>query len=114
VATFDLSSNANELWPMVGMPGRPGGVRDNSGRVPGVLLKIINYFRRMCREEFSEPATQMIFDLMNNSQEDKWLQFACAKELLDRAWGSPKNISLSSLSRMLLWCTKLKKRRANV
>jgi hypothetical protein len=57
VATFDLSSNANELWPMVGMPGRSGGVRDNSGRVPGVLHKIIKYFRRMCRDKFSEPAT---------------------------------------------------------
>jgi hypothetical protein len=32
----------------------------------------------------------MIFDLMNNSPEDKWLQFACAKELLDRGWGKSK------------------------
>ena len=69
--------------------GRSGGARENAGRIPGVSIKVISDFRKTCREKYSEAAAQKIFDLMNASQ-NEWLILACAKELLDRAWGKPR------------------------
>jgi inosine/xanthosine triphosphate pyrophosphatase family protein len=70
--------------------------RDDSGQFvkgisgnPGGRPKDADQVRALCRD-YTIESIQMIVEIMRNPKAQSKSRFACAKELLDRGWGKPK------------------------
>ena len=67
-----------------------GGKREGAGRPPGPNGRgaAFKHVRELARS-YTEEAFLTIVDIMRTS-EDAWLRLDCAKEILDRAFGKPR------------------------
>ena len=68
-----------------------GGKREGAGRPPGPNGRgaAFKHLRELARS-YTEEAVLTIVSIMHNSKEDGWLLLACAKTILDRGHGKPR------------------------
>lgn len=67
-----------------------GGKREGAGRPPGPNGRgaAFKHLRELARSH-TEDAIQTIVNIMHNKSNDAWVRLACAKAILDRAFGKP-------------------------